>query len=81
MAIARVKVNQQAVSDLLRSPEVLADLAARGARIAAAAGPGHRVEQEIGPNRARVAVITDTTEAVKSEAKHRSLTRAVDAGR
>jgi hypothetical protein len=81
MANVRIKVNRNGIRDLLRSDEVLADLEERGQRIAAAAGDGHRVESEVGQNRARVAVITDTIEARISEAKNRTLTRAIDAGR
>lgn len=81
MANVRLVLNRRGIRDLLRSRDVLRDLEKRGERIADAAGPGHRVESEIGPNRARVAVITDTSEAVISEAQHRTLTRALDAGR
>lgn len=81
MANVRIVLNRRAVRDLLRSREVRKDLEKRGERIADAAGPGHRVESEIGPNRVRAAVITDTSEAVISEATDRTLTRALDAGR
>lgn len=77
----KVKLNSKGVRELLRSQEVLADLEERADRVAAAAGPGHRVEAEIGPNRARAAVITDTPEAMVAEATNRTLTRAVDAAR
>jgi hypothetical protein len=76
-----VKVHRQAILDLLKSPAVVADLEARGRRIARAAGPGHRVDSEVGKIRARVGVITDPTEARRSEARSRSLTRAIDAAR
>lgn len=81
MANVRIVLNRRGVRDLLRSRDVLRDLERRGNAIARAAGAGHRVESEIGPNRARVAVITDTTEAVISEATDRTLTRAFDAAR
>lgn len=77
----KVKVNRAGVRALLQSDEVRDDLTRRANSISAAAGPGHRVESEVGPNRARVAVITDTIEARISEARNRTLTRAVDAGR
>lgn len=77
----RVQVNGKAVRDLLRSPEVQEDLRGRARRIAAAAGPGHRVDTDVGRNRARAAVITDTFEARHAEATRRTLTRAIDAGR
>lgn len=81
MANVKVKLNRKTVRDLLRSHEIKQDLEERGRRIAAAAGPGHRVDSEVGPNRVRVAVITDTAEARHDEATRRTLTRALDAGR
>lgn len=80
-ATVRIKLNSGAVRQLLRSPEVLADLQARAARIAAAAGAGMEVDSEVGPNRARAAVITRTAEARHAEATDRALTRGIDAGR
>lgn len=76
-----IKLNSKGMRSLLRSQAVLGDLERRGARIAAAAGPGHVVEGSIGRNRARAAVITATMEARAGEAKRRTLTRAIDAGR
>lgn len=81
MTDVKIKVNRKGVRELLRSPEVLADLERRAHRIANAAGPGHRVESQVGANRARVAVITDTIEAMVAEATDRRLTQAIDAGR
>lgn len=81
MANVRIRLNRAGIRELLRSPGVQADLAARARRIAAAAGPGHVVDVEVGPNRARAAVITDSVDAMVAEATRRSLTRAIDAGR
>lgn len=80
MATMKIVMNRAGVKALLRSGEVLADLDRRAEQIAAAAGPGHRVESQIGPNRARAAVITDTTEARRAEATDRTLSRALGAG-
>lgn len=77
----RLKLNQAGVRAILGSAEVAAELEARGQRIAAAAGPGHRVDVTKNRDRAVVFVTTDTTEARKAEAESRALTRAVDAGR
>jgi hypothetical protein len=77
----RIVLNRAGVKALLRSAEVQADLRRRGQAIASAAGAGHRVESQVGPNRARVAVITETPEAMVAEATERKLSRAVDAGR
>lgn len=81
MANVKIKLNRRGVIELLKSVEVEADLTRRGDAIAAAAGPGHRVEIGETPNRARVAVITDTVDAMLSEATSHTLTRAIDAGR
>lgn len=77
----KVKLNRRGMRALLTSSEVRGELEDRAQRIAASAGPGHRVDSETGRNRARAAVITDTTEARIAEATDRTLTRAIDAGR
>lgn len=77
----RVELNRAAVRDLLKSPEVLADLERRAEAIAAAAGEGMEVDSQIGSNRARASVRTATFEAMRAEATERRLTRALDAGR
>lgn len=81
MTKVRIVLNRRGVRELLRSPEIQSDLERRAGNIAQAAGPGHEVDSEVGPNRARAAVITDTVQAMISEAANRSLTRAIDAGR
>lgn len=81
MTNPKLKVNHNAIRQLLRSPEVHADLVRRARRVAAAAGPGNEVRSEIGPNRARAAVVTATFDAMNDEAVDRSLTRAIDAAR
>lgn len=80
MGLDRLELNSEGIQALLKSPEVQADLMRRARVIAAAAGPGHRVELDINPKRARAVVITDTLEARLSEAKYRTLTRAVGLG-
>lgn len=77
----RIVVNRKGIRELLRSTEVQRDLQRRAESIAAAAGPGHAVETEVGPNRARAAVVTDSIDAMVAEATSRNLTRALDAGR
>jgi hypothetical protein len=81
MGAVVVKINHNGVRELLRSPEVLADLERRARAIAAAAGPGMVVDSEIGPNRARASVRTGTFAARHAEATRRALSRALDAGR
>lgn len=81
MARKTFTLNRKAIKALLRSDEVEAELRRRAERVAAAAGPGHRVDSGKGPSRARAAVITDTTAARRAEAKHRTLTRALNAAK
>lgn len=76
----KVVMHGQGARALLRSPEVLADVRSRAEKVAADAGPGHRVEAQVGAKRARAAVITDTLEARLSEAHHGTLTRAIGGG-
>ena len=81
MARPAVKIRYGGIGKLLRSAEVAEELRKRAERIAAAAGPGHRVEVSRTGSRARAAVITDTYYARRAEAKQRRLTAAVAAGR
>jgi hypothetical protein len=79
--LVKVTLVPGAVERLFNEPGVLADLERRGHQIATAAGPGHKVELDQTQPRPRVDVMTDTIEAMLSEANNRTLTRAVDAGR
>lgn len=83
-ALTKLVLNHAEVARLLRSPEVLGELQRRGNAIAAAAGgpgEGFVAEGHVGRNRARVTVRTATTRARVLEAQHRTLTKALDAGR
>ena len=77
----RIVLNRRGVRELLRSPEVLADLERRARNIASTAGPGHEVDSQTGRNRARASVRTDTINAMRDEATDRRLTRSIDSGR
>lgn len=81
MSVMKIKLNRAGIRQLLKLPEVQADLARRAQAIATAAGPGMEVNQQIGANRARASVRTETTAARLAEARDRTLTRAIDAGR
>ena len=72
-----VVMNGKGVRELLRSSDVAKILRGHADRIAGRAGPGHEVEVDVGRNRARAVVITATPDAIRSEATHRTLTRAV----
>lgn len=87
MANLRIEINRAGLREILRSPGVQRDLEQRARRIATAADAaandpgGHRVVTEVGPNRARAAVITGTPKSMYKEATQRTLTRSIDAGR
>lgn len=81
MALERIELNRRNIRALLSSPEVAADLRRRAQQVAAAAGPGHRVEVSDTGARARAAVITETIPAMIREGRDRNLTRAFDAAR
>lgn len=81
MSRTRVVLNLRGFRDLRRSPEVEADLLARGRRIAAAAGPGYGVQTWLGRNRARVTVRTSTPETRRAETENPVLLNSLDAGR
>lgn len=79
--VTRIVFKSKGFREILRSQAVTADLARRGAAIAAAAGEGVGVQTSVGANRARVTVATETREAAAAEAKDKTLTRAIGAGR
>lgn len=81
MAKMKIVLNRRGLRQLLQSSEVRSDIERRAQNIANAAGPGHEIDSEIGPNRARASVRTDTVDAMIAEATGRTLTRAIDAGR
>lgn len=76
-----IKLNTKGIGELLKSPEIQADLLRRARNIARAAGPGMEASVRVGPSRARASVITATDGAREREARDRALTRALDAGR
>lgn len=82
MTLEKLEINDAAFIEILKSPEVQADLLRRGNAIAASAGDGtFEVAASFTPTRARVSVGTADHTARKSEATTRSLTSALDAGR
>lgn len=83
MTLSRFKLNPPGFDAFRRSPEVAALIQAAGERVASAAGgaPDFKVIRTENKSRARVLVITATTRGRLAEAKHRALTRSIDAGR
>lgn len=79
--LRKVTLRKANIGLLLKSAKVQAELKARADRIAAAAGEGMEASVRVGRRRARASVITATEQARENEARHRSLTRALDAGR
>lgn len=76
-----VRVLSRGARDILTSPRVRDELVRRAENVEAAAGDGHFVDSQAGPNRARAAVVTRTEEAKKAEATDANLSRAFDAAR
>lgn len=81
MAKIRFDINHAGVAELLNHPALVADIEARCARIAAAAGEGFKYEAKAGRDRAIGVVWSYTNQAKAAEARDRALTRAIDAGR
>lgn len=77
----KIKWNIDGFRQLRYDPGVAADIDARAARIAAAAGPGYESSPYRGATRHRASVITTSAKAVASERKHGKLLRSIDAGR
>lgn len=73
----RVVLNHGQVRALLRSQEMLAVVKAEAQAMADIAGPGFEVSAVLGENRARASVITATVDAQLSEARDRTLTKAL----
>lgn len=79
--VTKVVFKSKGFRTILRSRAVLADLTGRGRSIAARAGEGFGYQANVGANRARVTVATETREAARAEATDKALTRAIGAGR
>lgn len=82
-SISQFRLNPRGFDQFRRSAGVDGMLVAAGERVAEAAGgaPDFLVWRAPNKTRARVIVITATTKGRLAEAKHRALTRAIDAGR
>ena len=88
MAKPRIKVHNKAIVDIMRSPEMLREVADRARKIAAAAnaeytgeGEGFVAHSNVHSTRARGTVVTATNQAAYAEAKYGLLTKSMDAGR
>lgn len=79
--MVKIKWNIDGFRQLRYDPGVAADIDARAARIAAAAGPGYESSPYRGATRHRASVITTSAKAAASERKHGKLLRSIDAGR
>lgn len=77
----RIEMNPAGFQEILKSAGVQADLERRAEAIANAAGDGMDVDVRVGRTRARASVRTGTPEAMRAEARDKTLTRAIDAGR
>jgi len=84
MAKVTVKINRQAIREILRSDRVLADLTRRAAAVAAASSTGdltYEVRSDVGRARARAAVIAAGARTNAHELAHHDLARTIDHAR
>lgn len=91
MGSVKVRINSAGARAILQSSEMLSDVASRGSAIADAAcsmtTPDMRGKRpfetnaEVGMNRARAIVYTNSYHGVASNSKHHTLLKALDAGR
>lgn len=85
MASVRVEINHAAAQALLNGAEVQGELLRRAEAIKARAdsvGSGtYAADVRAGKNRAHAMVKTTDAKSVKSNAKHNTLLRSLDAGR
>lgn len=81
MARNKVTLNSKAARALLQGPEVQADLRRRAESIRRSAGTGYATSVSVGPNRARGEVRTASYLARRREARQKTLTKALGAGR
>ena len=79
--LVRVDVHSRAVEQLLKGSEWDRLGSSMAESIRDGAGAGHEVIRDMGPNRLRFEIRTETFEAMRSEARSRTLTRAIDRGR
>lgn len=77
----KVKMLNKGSRQILKSPEVQADIQRRVERIATHAGDGFEAGVEEGRTRVLGSVMSTTYHAMRAEAKDRALTRALDAAR
>lgn len=81
----RIEMHPHAVGQVLRGEggdnRLLEELERRANAMANAAGDGMDVDVRVGRTRARASVRTGTPEAMRAEARDKTLTRAIDAGR
>lgn len=76
-----VKLNMRGIREVLKGPEVTADLARRSKRVEAAAGDGFEAVVKPGKYTARAYVQSAGRKGDEREASEKALTRALDAAR
>lgn len=81
MADVKVKLKIRGINAVMKSNPVQSEVARRAVRIAKAAGPGFEAVVNPAKYTARAFVRTTDDASRKAEAKDKTLTRALDAGR
>jgi hypothetical protein len=77
----RAGMKPAARRQLLTAPKVRAQLDGIAARIAHAAGQGHATDRDVGRHRARASVRTTTWHAIYRQARRKTLSQALAAGK
>ena len=81
MGKVKVVLIREGVRELLRSEEIQTELKRRGQRVQEAAGAGYEMDARVGVNRANVQITAKTFRARKSNLKHNTLLKALNAAR
>lgn len=80
MKTCRFEINRSGVRALLKSSEIMKALDEHAATVEARAGRGYERSKYTGRNRANVAVVATSPKALKDNAKHNTLLKALKAG-
>ncbi|MHC6175468.1 hypothetical protein [Glutamicibacter sp. X7] len=81
MAKVKVKMNSRGAQQLLKSPEVQADMLRRAQAVADGAGEGFSADVIVGRTRARAQAKADTFEAKLKNTREQTLLKNIDRGR
>lgn len=81
MANVKFVLNRKGVEELLKSNEIQKDLFERGKRVQETAGSDYELDARVGKKRANVQITAKSIKAKKSNLKHNTLLKALNAAR